>query len=250
MADEQSDRLRQALQSWLDRHPRTSDGRKLGVQTVANEGKFSESAARHFLRGDSASMSERIYGQFAAGASTLLGRAVTVTELKTLPQHQEEIERPATSPEADAAGAPRTQMMPAGYVPGPPDVPVWASAEAGSDGAMVLVNEPIDWIRRSERLQNVKSPFAFQTIGSSMSPAIEHGDQLVINPALHPVLGKDHVFLQYLEDGTILALVKRLLRSTATSWRVRQFNPSRDFDLPKRQWSKAHVISERKVGGL
>jgi len=36
-------------------------------------------------------------------------------------------------------------------LPGRPDIPVWASAEAGSDGAMVLVNDPIDWIRRSER---------------------------------------------------------------------------------------------------
>src|SRR5207253_4493927 len=51
--------------------------------------------------------------------------------------------------------------------PGEATVPVWASAEAGSDGAMVLVNDPIDYIRRSERMQGVKNPFAFYVIGAS-----------------------------------------------------------------------------------
>ena len=128
------------------------------------------------------------------------------------------------------------------------EVPVWASAEAGSDGAMVLVSEPIDYIRRSERMQGVRNPFAFYVIGSSMSPAIEHGDQVVVNPSLLPSVGKDHVFLQTQEDGTILALVKRLLRVGATAWKVRQFNPPKDFDLPKAKWSKALMISEKRVG--
>ena len=128
------------------------------------------------------------------------------------------------------------------------EVPVWASAEAGSDGAMVLVSEPIDYIRRSERMQGVRNPFAFYVIGSSMSPAIEHGDQVVVNPSLLPSVGKDHVFLQTQEDGTILALVKRLLRVGATSWKVRQFNPPKDFDLPKSKWAKALMISEKRVG--
>jgi transcriptional regulator with XRE-family HTH domain len=142
--------------------------------------------------------------------------------------------------------------------PGGPGIPVWASAEAGTDesgsaevvgdGAMVLVNDPIDWIRRSERLQGVKSPFAFYAIGSSMSPAIEHGDQVVVNPSLLPAVGKDHVFLQTQEDGTMLALVRRLLRVGAESWTVRQFNPPRDFDLPTAQWGKALMISEKRVG--
>ena len=139
-------------------------------------------------------------------------------------------------------------MSPVPSPPGRPDIPVWASAEAGSDGAMVLVNDPIDWIRRSERMQGVQKPFAFYVIGTSMSPAIEHGDQVVVNPSLLPAVGKDHVFLQTQEDDTILALVKHLLRAGATAWKVRQFNPPKDFDLPKAKWSKALMISEKRVG--
>jgi transcriptional regulator with XRE-family HTH domain len=147
-----------------------------------------------------------------------------------------------------AGSTPQAVMSPVPSPPGRPDIPVWASAEAGSDGAMVLVNDPIDWIRRSERMQGVQKPFAFYVIGTSMSPAIEHGDQVVVNPSLLPQVGKDHVFLQTQEDGTILALVKRLLRAGATSWKVRQFNPPKDFDLPKAKWSKALMISEKRVG--
>jgi transcriptional regulator with XRE-family HTH domain len=131
---------------------------------------------------------------------------------------------------------------------GRPDIAVWASAEAGHDGAMVLVNDPIDYIRRSERMLGVRNPFAFYVIGSSMSPAIEHGDQVVIHPGMPPQPGKDHVFLQQQPDGTMLALVKRLVRSTTTAWKVRQFNPPRDFDLPKSKWSKALMITEKRVG--
>jgi transcriptional regulator with XRE-family HTH domain len=145
-------------------------------------------------------------------------------------------------------GDPRVAMSPVPIPPGRPDIPVWASAEAGGEGAMVLVNDPIDWIRRSERMQGVKAPFAFYVIGTSMSPAIEHGDQVIVNPSLLPTPGKDHVFLQTQEDGTILALVKRLLRVGATSWKVRQYNPEKDFELPKAKWGKALMITEKRVG--
>jgi phage repressor protein C with HTH and peptisase S24 domain len=125
---------------------------------------------------------------------------------------------------------------------------VWASAEAGSDGAMVLVNDPIDYIRRSERMQGVKAPFAFYVIGASMTPAIEHGDQVVVNPALPPKAGADCVFIQEERDGTMRALVKRLLKTGPDSWRVRQYNPPKDFDLPKKKWPKALLITEKRYG--
>lgn len=134
------------------------------------------------------------------------------------------------------------------HAPGRPDIPVWASAQAGRDGAMVLVNDPIDWISRSDRMRGVRDTFAFQVIGDSMSPAVDHGDQVVVNPSVLPTPGKDHVFLQTTEDGTILALVKRLLKVGGTSWKVGQFNPAKEFDLPKAKWAKAFMIAEKRIG--
>ena len=129
-----------------------------------------------------------------------------------------------------------------------PDVPVWASAEAGSDGAILLTTEPIDYIRRSERMQGVKAPFAFYVIGTSMSPAIEHGDQVVVNPTIPVRAGTDCVFIQEDANGTMLALVKRLLKTTTDHWHVRQYNPPKDFNLPKKKWAKALCITEKRYG--
>jgi phage repressor protein C with HTH and peptisase S24 domain len=155
----------------------------------------------------------------------------------------------AASASAEAAGRSRPQAIQRVEADaGRPDVPVWASAEAGQDGAMVLVNDPIDYIRRSERMQGVKNPFAFYVIGTSMSPAIEHGDQVVVNPVVPVRSGADCVFLHEDGSGTMLALVKRLLRQSAEHWRVRQFNPPRDFDLSKKKWSRALVITEKRYG--
>ena len=145
-------------------------------------------------------------------------------------------------------GTQRIEREPAPAPAERPDVPVWASAEAGLDGAMVLTSGPIDFIRRSERMQGVKAPFAFYVIGDSMSPAIDHGDQVVINPTLPARPGADCVFIHDDGDGNMLALVKRLLRSNAEHWRVRQFNPARDFDLPKKKWPKALMIVEKRYG--
>src|SRR5436309_1818911 len=144
-------------------------------------------------------------------------------------------------------GSAQATMSPVPSLPGRPDIPVWASAQAGSDGAMVLVNDPIDWIRRSERMQGVKAPFAFYVIGSSMSPAIEHGDQVVVNPSLLPTVGKDHVFLQTQEDRSLLALVKRLPRTGSASWQVRQSHPPQDFDLAKCKGRQAVMITDERV---
>jgi phage repressor protein C with HTH and peptisase S24 domain len=153
----------------------------------------------------------------------------------------------ATPPD-DGTGLYSQAIQPMAQSSDKPDVPVWASAEAGSDGSIVLTTEPIDYIRRSERMQGVKSPFAFYVIGASMSPAIEHGDQVVVNPAIPARPGTDCVFIHEDGTGTMLALVKRLLKSTTDHWRVRQYNPPKDFDLPKKKWAKALCITEKRYG--
>jgi phage repressor protein C with HTH and peptisase S24 domain len=124
------------------------------------------------------------------------------------------------------------------------DLPVWASAEAGVDGAMILSDAPIDHIARRGQ---TAAAFAFYAIGDSMSPAYEQGDQLVVDPALPIRAGDDCVFIHNNDDGTMLALVKRIVRVHPDRWRVRQFEPARDFDLPRKTWTRAYRITERRL---
>lgn len=123
-----------------------------------------------------------------------------------------------------AGNYPETPVSFPSMAPGKPDVPLWASAAAGDEGAMILVPDPIGYISRSDRMLGVGKPFAFNVIGDSMSPAIEHGDQLVINPSVVARGGHDCVFINEGADG-MFALVKRLVRPGPDNWQVRQFNP-------------------------
>ena len=186
----------------------------------------------------------RALGKDAAAVNRMLkgDRQIKANELPVIAQYLN-----STPPGTDEQGYPLSiRSIQAGGDRA--DVAVWASAEAGADGAMVLTSEPIDYIRRSERMQGVKNPFAFYVIGTSMSPAIEHGDQVVVNPTLPVRPGCDCVFIHDDGDGTMRALVKRLVKSNADSWRVKQFNPAKEFDLPKRRWPKALMITEKRYG--
>jgi len=121
------------------------------------------------------------------------------------------------------------------------DLPVYASAEGGG-GAIIITSEPIDYVRRPEPLLSVRDGYGCYVIGDSMSPAYEQGDLLLVHPGRPVRPGDDCVFVRDQGDGTQQALVKRLLRSTTEKWRVRQFNPAKDFDLDRSQWQKVQLI--------
>jgi len=121
------------------------------------------------------------------------------------------------------------------------DLPVYASAEGGS-GAIIITSEPIDFVRRPEPLLSVRDGYGCYVIGDSMIPAYEQGDLLLVHPGRPVRASDDCVFVRDLGDGSFHALVKRLLRITPEKWRVRQFNPAKDFDLDRSQWQKAQLI--------
>jgi SOS-response transcriptional repressor LexA len=121
------------------------------------------------------------------------------------------------------------------------ELPVYASAEGGG-GAIVITNEPIDFVRRPEPLLSVRDGYGCYVIGDSMSPAYEQGDLLLVHPGRPVRPGDDCVFVRDQGDGGLQALVKRLLRISPERWRVRQFNPAKDFDLDRGQWQKAQLI--------
>jgi phage repressor protein C with HTH and peptisase S24 domain len=205
---------------------------------------FSQAGLARALGKDAAAVNRMLKGERQIKANEV---PVILDYLQAVPPASDRVATLAAASSASAL-APAQPIQRLAEPNGRPDVPVWASAEAGQDGAMVLVNDPIDYIRRSERMQGVKNPFAFYVIGASMSPAIEHGDQVVVNPVVPVRPGADCVFIHEDGSGTMLALVKRLLRVSADHWRVRQFNPPRDFDLPKKKWGRALVITEKRYG--
>jgi phage repressor protein C with HTH and peptisase S24 domain len=190
----------------------------------------------------------RRLGLAPSGVSKILkgGRRIIAHEADIIRAY---LGAPATPPATTSAGLPHSPVTRVQPAPGRPDIPLWASAAAGDDGAIVLVPDPIDYLRRSERMLNVRSPFAFNVLGASMSPAIEHGDQVIINPSIVARPGHDCVFIHEGPDG-MLALVKRLVRPGSDHYRVRQFNEPKDFDISRRKWTRVHPIAEIRKAGV
>jgi phage repressor protein C with HTH and peptisase S24 domain len=119
---------------------------------------------------------------------------------------------------------------------------VFASAQGGAEGAMILSNEPVAWIPRDTRLEGINDAYGCFVSGDSMEPAYERGNLLLINPAAAVGPGDDCLFLREAPDGGRFVLIKRLVRQTEQSWTVRQYNPLKTYTLSRREWQKAHLV--------
>ena len=121
------------------------------------------------------------------------------------------------------------------------DLPVYSAAEGG-DGVMILDSDPIEYVERPIELADVKGAYAVYVVNDSMFPAYEPGDKVHVHPGKPIAPGKDVLFMREEKDGTRHALIKRLVRVSEKSWKVRQFNPDSTFELSRRIWQRAYRI--------
>ena len=125
-----------------------------------------------------------------------------------------------------------------------PDLPVYASAEGGSTGMTVDFN-PIDWVKRPEPLFNVKAGFAMYVVGDSMEPAYRQGDMILVHPHRPANQGDDVLVVKADGNGRHDALIKQLVSVNDDGLRVRQWNPARDFVIPRREVFAVYVVVGR-----
>ena len=125
------------------------------------------------------------------------------------------------------------------------DFPIYGAAQGGSSGAMALSSDPIQRIARPDPLLTVKSSYGVFVVGESMSPAYEQGDIALVHPGLPPRRGADVILSRREPDGTPHVLIKQLVGWTDSAWRVRQYNPAREFELPREEWTEIQTIVGR-----
>jgi phage repressor protein C with HTH and peptisase S24 domain len=125
------------------------------------------------------------------------------------------------------------------------DLPVYGVAQGGK-GAMVVSSEAVDWIVRPSSLSRVRDGYGIIVVGDSMSPKIDSGDTVLVNPHRAHRSGDTCIFRNHADDGTVLICVKELVRETNDLWYVKQHNPKKTFTLKKSQWQVCHVA----VGNL
>jgi phage repressor protein C with HTH and peptisase S24 domain len=123
----------------------------------------------------------------------------------------------------------------------PYDLPVYAGAEGGPTGLQVTP-DPIDWVPRPRPLRNVPKAFAVYVIGDSMEPAYRHGDMVFVHPALPALRGDDVLLTKQGSDRELVAMIKHLVGWSDRDWKLKQFNPEREFQVSKSEWPQVHVV--------
>lgn len=121
------------------------------------------------------------------------------------------------------------------------DLPVFGTASGGQGGALVMSGEAVDYVVRPAPLLRVKDGYGMIVTGDSMSPQHENGSTALVNPHLPPRNGDTCVFRSHQDDGTVLAMIKKIRRFTDETWFVTQFNPKKDYQLKRSEWQICHV---------
>lgn len=114
------------------------------------------------------------------------------------------------------------------------DLPVFGTAQGG-DGALIITDRPVDWVARPSVLLRVEDGYGMIVVGDSMDPVLKSGSTALINPHLPPRVADLCLFRSHVE-GADHAAIKEYRGETDTAWKVRQYNPARDFTLKKSEW--------------
>jgi phage repressor protein C with HTH and peptisase S24 domain len=126
----------------------------------------------------------------------------------------------------------------------PKDVPVVGIAVGGSEGDFAFNGAVIDYVRRPPGIAHTKDVYALYVVGMSMSPRFEEGELVYVAPSRSPSIG-DYVVVQMKPEDAgsePKAFIKRLVRRTADTLHLEQFNPAGMVKLPTAEVASIHRV--------
>ena len=128
----------------------------------------------------------------------------------------------------------------------PRDLRVLGMAECGPDGWSLWNGEVIEMTSRPPNLAGAALAYAVYVVGDSMEPRYHSGELVYVHPG-RPVDVGAYVLVQVKpkEDGDApKAVVKRLVRRSATKVTLEQFNPKKTIEL-----KSSDILSMHRVVG-
>jgi phage repressor protein C with HTH and peptisase S24 domain len=147
------------------------------------------------------------------------------------------------------SGARETRPAPPGAIYSgerwPRDLRVLGMAECGPDGWSLWNGEVIEMTSRPPNLAGAALAYAVYVVGDSMEPRYHWGELVYVHPG-RPVDVGAYVLVQVKpKNGEApRALVKRLVRRSATKVTLEQFNPKKTIEL-----KTSDIISMHRVVG-
>ena len=142
----------------------------------------------------------------------------------------------------------------------PKDVPVHGTAIGGNlhlddvskemqvEQTVMEFADTIEFVRRPASFANNRALYGVYVAGSSMEPRHEPGDLLYVDPRRPPSIGDDVVV--QLRDGNghdgservVCALIKRLVRRSASGVELEQYNPPLRFAVATQHIATIHRV--------
>ena len=230
---------RQALTAFMERE-------NLKPAPWEKAAQIGDGTVRKFLAGQSGTLTDRTYQRLADAAASILGRAVVAAEL------QGAAAAPAAQSSADTATGSqqfvhnRVSSVPFGtppLVPAPQRLIVFlAVAGDGRRGNTLIHKKKVGETERPKFLEFAAEAFAFDAADDVMSPAFRTRDTLLINPESAPADGDDCLFVKAGSKDPMDALGRHLVKATASTWTVRQYNPRKDVELARADYPQAWPI--------
>lgn len=135
---------------------------------------------------------------------------------------------------------PSEELRPEATRRGRADFKIFGTAEGGA-GAVILSSDPIESREWPDVLVGVPGGYGLLITGTSMIPALRPGDIALVHPHL-PARPDDEVILQREDHGTRHGMVKTLIRQSATEYKLKQWNPAKEFTRSKKEWPLCHLV--------
>lgn len=222
---EQMDRARKAIQALMD-------SRGMSGNALSKGAGLTESAFRAFMQGKTRGMNPRSF--------------VALSEFLKVPVSDLLGDTPPTAePAKESTSIPVARIITdaSKLVSEQADMPVYASAQGGGDGIILDMAQIIEWVKTPAPLFGVKGAFGMYVIGDSMEPVYDQGDMLLIHPH-KPVYKNDDVIVSMTspDGGESRVLIKRLVKMTSDEVKLYQFNPSKEFSIPRSEVSTVNLV--------
>lgn len=112
-------------------------------------------------------------------------------------------------------------------------LPIYASAQDGLDGGIILTYREIERRAMPEPLKGVNNGFGFYIIGDSMYPRFKEGELMLVHPTKPARPGDDVVVvLSDHGDNSYKVIVRELLSRTSQELGLLRFNPRESIHIP------------------
>lgn len=169
------------------------------------------------------------------GPSTLLQKRKH--KKKTMSSRESLVDAASHLPQTDTGAL---KIIPTDEPSGAKDLPIYGSEQRG-EGSLSITEHAVELVIRPNKLLKVEGAYGLIIAGDAMAPALRPRMRAYIHPNDPPRI-EDWCLFRSHSDASH-GLIREYRGETDAHWKVRQYNPARDYTLRKADWRAPHRVA-------